>query len=297
MGRPSATAFMQRHHGFMAPPGTMLLRPLGAGATFRAALVRHSDESRPLPATLAVAKRPIADLAGLPEGKRALEREWRILEALRHDSLPRPLFFGEDAAGPYLVETAAKGISLRSLGEQAARSLVAATWTRLALASSQALADLHEHRDHRGPLDFVHGDISPDNVFFDSQGGATFTDFAMSGFRDDPEPIFSRARGTLPYAPPELAREDATPSAGTDTYSLAAVLAWLLVPDLSEAASGAALLLEIGERGLQIDALNRRSDLPAAALRVLRHALAFSPRDRLASSRDLARELRAALLA
>lgn len=286
MGRAGATALFQSE----PVAATVLVRPLGAGATFDVALVRHD-----LPgAAPFVLKRPIPRLRDRPEGALALEREWDILRAFPQSSLPDPLFLGRDDEGPCLGESFADGVPLRALLADARGGVDGERFRLIARDASRALADLHEHDDDRGPLGFVHGDISPDNLLFDGER-VRFVDFATSLHRDGASPVFPAARGTLPYAPPEIAREEAPPSAAADTYALAAILARLLVPELTDARGGAALLAEVGERGLRLDRLAAPTDLPARALTALRAALAFDPRDRLASSRELARELGCAL--
>lgn len=262
---------------FRAPPGTELVRPLGGGATFEVALVRRFRREL-------VAKRPAAHLDAAT-GLRALERERAVLSSARLDALPRAVRFARDRRGPYLCETAASGMSLRALA-----SLGTFSWSVVARAASRGLAELHEAADERGPLDIVHGDISPDNVF---AGGAyvTFVDFANACFRDAPEPVFPDARGTTPYAAPEIARGEASATAETDTYALAAVLAWLLVGPMTEADGGGAMLAEVGDRGLRVERLAGRRDVPAAAVRALAEALAFAPGDRLVSSRELFQQI------
>lgn len=268
---------------------------LGTGATFVVSLARWDSPSASLDGYF-VLKRPAPRLRHLAQGELALDREWDALHALALGSLPRPLFRGRDEEGPYLAETLAPGISFRQWQERAGGPLGLDTFRPIALASSSALAELHAHRDGRGPLGFVHGDISPDNLFFDEGGRSTFIDLATSHWRDA-APVFPKARGTLPYAAPELARGEAPSSASTDTYALAAVLAMLLVPQLVESRAEAALLVEVAERGLRIDGLAERSDIPLRALDALRDALSFAPEHRLASSRELASELAAAFAA
>lgn len=266
------------------------IRPIGMGATFQVALARFEPSSSHAEDVFVV-KRPIPRLRHLPEGNLALEREWEALQRFPLGSLPKPLFRGQDEVGPYIAESLAPGASLRQWQERGRLPLE--IFGRIAIASSRALVDLHEHRDESGPLGFVHGDISPGNVFFDGDARVTFIDLGTSHWRGR-APVFPKARGTLPYAPPELAREEGWPTAETDTYSLAAVLAKLLVPDLGESANEAALLVEVAERGLRIERIGHRKDLPARASKALRGALAFEKEARLASSRELAAELAAA---
>jgi serine/threonine protein kinase len=188
-----------------------------------------------------------------------------------------------------LLEGRARGVSVRELAES---GLDAPRWVELARASSGALARLHALRDERGDLSFVHGDVSPDNVFFDAPAGVTFVDLSSATFRDAAEPVFPGDRGTLPYVAPEIARGEARPAAASDTYALAAtLLAAAIGRDLVDAATEASRLLEIGTSGVRAERIDRRSDLPERARDAIRRALRFDPALRLASSLDLAREL------
>jgi hypothetical protein len=47
----------------------------------------------------------------------------------------------------------------------------------------------------------------------------------------------------------------------------------------------------VGTRGLRLDKLDQRTDLPARARAALASALRFEPKARLVSASDLAREL------
>lgn len=283
------------------PPQTSLVRHLGGGATFAASLLRGPKapvESGP-DARLFVLKRPLPYLRERPEGGLALAREWAALKAFDPRPLPqipRPVFRGTDVAGPYLAETFLEGDSLREIRLASPRGLSAQTFRDVALATSRALAELHEYADERGPLGFVHGDIAPSNLLFETKTGRIgFIDFATSTFRDASEPVFPRSMSTLPYSAPELARGEALPSAATDTYALAATLASLVVDSLTDASTGGPLLVEIAERGLRLEALRAPSDSSPRLHTVLAEALAFSPRERLASSREFAEALAANL--
>ena len=120
---------------------------------------------------------------------------------------------------------------------------------------------------------------------------ATFIDLSNATFRDAPIPALAQGRGTLPYVAPEIARNEETPTQATDTYALAATLLFLAVGPLTDAATDASRLLEIGTNGLLLDKLDLRADLPKRARAALASALRFEPKSRLASASELAREL------
>jgi serine/threonine protein kinase len=265
----------------VAPVGTTLVQKLGVGSVFEVALVKDG-QGREL-----VCKRS-APSARASSGDAALDRERDVLRAARSPHLVELVAHGSDDRGGFVLETPAPGHSVRSLlGDE----LDAATWIDLARAASAALLGLHELTDDRGDLLLVHGDVSPDNMFFEP-AHVTFVDLSNATYRDAAEPVFPDARGTLPYVAPEIARGEVKSSAETDTYALAAtLLAAAIGPAITSASTEASRLLEVGTSGLLADRIDRRSDLPERARSAIRRALRFERAARLASSRDFAREL------
>jgi len=181
----------------------------------------------------------------------------------------------------------APGAALRALLDGRAPP-GAAQWLDLARASMQALAALHALADAKGPLRFVHGDISPDNVFFEPPATITFIDFSGATWRDAPEPPFGGERGTVPYAAPELTRQEVRASQATDTYALAATLLAVAVgPPLVRATTEAARLFEVGSEGVLWKRIEERTDLPAELRSALAEALQYAAGCRIASSHEL----------
>lgn len=266
-----------------APGGTTLVRSLGKGSVFEVGLVRD-EHGREL-----VCKR--AAPGARPHGDAALGRESDVLAAARSAHLVELVAASSDERGAFVLEARAPGVQVRALLGDEGAPLESGEWVELARAASAALADLHALRDERGALSLVHGDPSPDNIFYD-QGAVTFVDLSSATFRDAPEPVFPADRGTLPYVAPEIARGEARASAETDTYALAATLLFLAVgPSLTQATTEASRLLEVGTSGLRAERIDTRSDLPERARRAIRRAVHFDRAARLASSHDLAREL------
>jgi serine/threonine-protein kinase len=282
-----ATDSSMTNRAAWAPLGMTLVERLGVGSVFEVARVRD-ERNREL-----IAKR-IAPRAGSADLGKALERERIVLAvatSLRVACLPELVASGTDERGAFVVETIALGIPARELAPDAAPFLPAKKWRAVAHSTSNALCELHAISDSAGGLGIVHGDISPDNLFVMAHEKATFVDLSNATFRDAPTPALLRGRGTLPYAAPEIARNDEAPSQASDTYALAATLAFLAIGALTEAATDASRLLEVGTRGLRLDKLDQRTDLPARARAALASALRFEPKARLVSASDLAREL------
>src|SRR5262249_14550308 len=214
-----------------APPGTTLVQPLGAGSVFDVALVRDRG------GRLIVAKRVAPSLKSRPEGLQALDRERLILATLGGTALPVRHGAGADDAGSYLLESRAQGTPVRELLDDG--PLRANAWLRIARAASHALARVHEAADGEGLFEFVHGDVSPDNLFVHDDE-AELIDLSGATFRLAREPVFADARGTLPYAAPEMVRGGLFPEAMGDVYALAATLLSLAVGPIVSAETEAA---------------------------------------------------------
>jgi eukaryotic-like serine/threonine-protein kinase len=262
-----------------------VLANLGRGAVFEVDLV--SDSS----GTVLVRKR-IAQLnRKVPEAETALQREMRILQRMGGDHLPRLAGAGTDDRGPFLLQTRAKGRSLRDLSVNTADALDAKRWLDLAVSAALALAELHDRADSGGCLQFVHGDISPDNVFWDESGTVTLIDLSNATFREGPIPAFPRARGSLPYVAPEIARNENAGDTASDTYAMAATLLTLAIGPIVQNTTEAARLIEVGSRGLASSRLECREDIPRGAREALTLALRFDRTERITSSRELLRRL------
>lgn len=280
---------------FVAPEGTELLEPLPAGSIFQVALVRDRGE-------IAVCKRLLPRVRREPAARAAIVREATALDRARHRSLPPLRRVGSDEHGPFVIEGHVAGASVRALAE-GWRARGAAVPGRLvahlAHAAAEALAAVHELAGEgghaggdphlAGPLLLSHGDLGPDHVILAPLGEARFVDFGAARFAGMDAALETADRGTLPFAAPEVARGEVAPRQAADVYALAATLVFLAGAGepLLAARDDAAMLLEIGERGLPPELCDRATALSSTARDALRHALAFHPGARLARARDL----------
>ena len=273
---------------FHAPEGTDLVAPLATGAVFMVALVRDRGE-------VVVCKRLLPRVRAEPAARAAMAREGLALSRARHPSLPDLRRVGADAQGPFILETRARGASVRALvdgwnarGKGVPPRLVA----HVAAAAAEALAELHELADDRGPLALSHGDLGPDHVILGPLGDVRFVDLGAARLAGMDPALRTDDRGTLPFAAPEVARGEASPDQAADVYALAATLLYLATGGPLCAARGdAAMLLEIGERGLSASLCDRAAGLTESGRDALRRATLRGPSQRLARARDLAAAL------
>jgi serine/threonine protein kinase len=272
---------------YPAPPETELVARIGSGSVFDVALVRDGaeDEERVL-----VCKRLTPRMLREPLARAALVREAKALSLAKHPALPALVRVGSDAHGPFVLEERAEGASLRKVvqtwrdrGRPVPPRLVA----HIARASIEALAELHELADDAGPIALVHGDLGPDHVLLGPVGEIRVIDFGASRFRGHGTDAAWEDRGTLPFVAPEVARGEAPPSAAGDVYALAATLLFLVASGepICRARGEAAMLVEIGERGVRVDLLGASDALTPGEQDALKTALAVDPGARLASAR------------
>ncbi len=269
---------------FVAPEGTALVAGLPAGSVFQVARVRHRSGT-------AVCKRLLPRVREEPAARAALVREATALARARHPALPALIEVGSDGHGPFVIESFVEGASVRALveGWQArGRAVPARLVAHLAAAAAEALAEVHELACEVVPLGLSHGDLGPDHVVLGPIGDVRFVDLGAARFAGMDAALETGDRGTLPFVAPEVARGEVTPGQATDVYALAATLLFLatgapLLPQQDEAA----LLLEVGERGLPPELCDRAVGLSPAGRDALREALAFDPARRQASARGL----------
>lgn len=269
---------------FAPPPGTELVDSLGAGSSFDVALVREAG-------VVLVCKRLVPRSLHEPAGRGALVREAKLLAVAHHPALPTLVRVGTDGQGPFLLETYAAGLSLRAVCErwlERARPVPPRVVAHVAAAAVEGLAELSELADGAGPLELVHGDLGPDHLLLGPSGEVRVLDFGAARWRGMPVAPSLAERGSLPYVAPELARGEAQPSAATDLYALAATLLFFATAEPPcDARDEAAMLVEVGVRGVRLDALEHLTGLRVQERRALRAALAFDPANRLSRPRDL----------
>ena len=276
---------------FAPPAGSELVQYLGAGTVFDVALVREQSSPEAAGGSALICKRLTPRVLREPAGRAAILREARVLRIARHPALPGLIRVGADGHGPFVIETRTEGISLRRLVD-GWRSRVGGVppllAAHIARESTEALEQIHAIEDDGGPLAMVHGDLGPDNMIFGPLGQIGVIDLGAARWRGMDADLITADRGTLPFVAPEVARGDEPPSAAADVYALAATLLYVATGVWPvDASEPAAMLIEVGERGVRVDRIEQAVAFGPEQRRALAAALAFDRGARAATARAL----------
>jgi serine/threonine-protein kinase len=276
---------MKRYASETEPPASRAGRVIGAGALFEVREIHEGGRAL-------VEKRLHARVRREPRARAALAREAHVLAAIRHPALPELVRVGSDERGPFLVETLVVGTSVRALVESWAEAGRGGVPARLAahvtLEAFRVLAELSEQAGAGGPLSPVHGDITPDHVLVGPAGEVRLVDFGAARIRGLPAALIGEDRGTLPFAAPEVARGEAPPSPAADVYSMAATALFLSAGEaVCAAREAAAMLLEVGTRGVRTELFERVRAFRPREKEALAAALAVDPAARAASAAEI----------
>ncbi len=235
-------------------------------------------------------------LAGDPKALRRFKSEAKVVAALSHPRILALYDVGETDGIPWAVTELLEGETLR--GVVSGGPIPVTRALEIAAHVADALAAAHE----KG---IVHRDVKPENVFLTRDGHVKLLDFGLSrhenAFRsieDSHTPTVSARTeagavlGTIAYMSPEQAR-GLPVDHRTDHFSLGVTLYEMLAgsrPFRGE--TGADVLAAIIKEDPP-PLSSRVEGLPPPLLALLDRCLSKEPRDRYASTRDLARDLAA----
>lgn len=227
-----------------------------------------------------------------------------VASRIDHPNVVRVFDFGQLEHAPFLVMEYLSGESLsaiyRALRDQRCPWSVerrAALCARIIADACEALHAAHELRDEHGvPLNVVHRDVSPQNVFVSYEGVVKLVDFGtvkVLGQRHRTRTGF--IKGKCAYIAPEILLGGEF-DRRADVWSLG-VLLWELLTKrrlFMRKHDGATVRAVLDHNVTPPSRLNRA--IPEAYDAIVMAALEENPQDRFASARDLGRALHATLI-
>ena len=231
-----------------------------------------------------------SDLASSPEALRRFEQEARAASALNHPNIVTIYEISQSDSFAWIAMELVDGEDLRTIATRDALSLKHAL--RIATKVADGLAAAHE----RG---IVHRDLKPDNVMVSAEGFVKVLDFGLAKqirtlSSDDttmphtsPGTIF----GTVGYMSPEQAT-GRDMDARSDQFSFGVMLYELLtrVRPFEKASKTETLASILRDDPPVPSSVNEA--IPRELDRIITRCLAKNPRERYASTRDLASDLR-----
>lgn len=163
----------------------------------------------------------------------AFADEADLMGLLEHPNLVRRLEVGEAFGRSFIAMELLLGGDLDHLIKTRRRHgqrLPAALGVHVCIEVLRALACFHQARTRSGrPLELIHGDVNPANIFFSDQGEVKLGDFGVAQSRGgDIGPGEGVTAGKLHYLSPEQTRGD-TLTQASDLFSLGIVLHELLL--------------------------------------------------------------------
>jgi len=221
--------------------------------------------------------------------------EARIAASIEHPNVAQVVELGEGEGSYFIAMEYLHGEHLGRVASRALRESGHVPYhgaARMIAAAANGLHAAHEGRDPEGrPLDLVHRDVSPQNIFVTYDGRVKLTDFGVAKAANRiSHTTTGTAKGKVAYMAPEQALGGEV-DRRTDIFALGAVL-WEITTGrrLFKAGTDAQTLMRI-TGGKVPKPTSMRHDYPKALERIALKALARRPEDRFPSAAAMAQEL------
>ena len=242
---------------------------------------------------LVVLKSLRSDFAVDPEFLGMFLEEARLAARLNHPHVVQTYEVGEYAGRPVIVMEYLEGQTLANVELRAQARLPLGLRLRVLLEALEGLHHAHELTDFAGrPLDLVHRDVSPQNIFITFDGHVKVLDFGIAKVVNSQVQTASGViKGKVRYMSPEQMLGSPNVNRRADVYSVG-VLLW-------EAATGKRMwqdqsdlqVLSSVARGSVPSPRELRPDLSPTLEAICTRALALSPADRYATALEMANAL------
>jgi serine/threonine-protein kinase len=233
--------------------------------------------------------------AGSDAVRRAIH-EGRIGLGLHHPNIVQTFDVGFSGGTAYVVLELLRGATLAEICPLPGEPLPCRAAAAVALQVLAGLQYAHASLTEDGrPLELVHDDIKPSNLFLTDEGTIKLLDFGISSARTQGPTSQRGGAGTPAYMAPERVR--ARPGdAKSDLFALALVIAELVSGEPAhELPEDAGIHDADADGGLSIIGV-LPADVPSDFQRWLSIALRPDPRHRFATAGEMARALRACIL-
>jgi len=242
-----------------------------------------------------VVKRILPHLAADPNFVAMFIDEAKLTAQLTHPKIVQVLDFGE-VRGQYFTALefidGFDGLGLLRIAAQKRVHVPRALAVFIVSEVLEALDYAHNARDMEGkPMQIVHRDISPSNIFISKRGDVKLGDFGIAhAQRRESKTQAGTLKGKYGYMSPEQVVGKPI-DARSDLFAVGVVLAELLTGRrLFSAPADLDVLLKV--RDVKLDRLDKYgADLPKALDVIVRRALKKNPRDRFGSAAAFREEL------
>src|SRR3954469_19112845 len=248
-----------------------------------------------------VIKRILPHLAADPGFVAMFIDEAKLTAQLTHPKIVQILDFGEVQGQFFTALEFIDGFDALGLLRTAAQKRVRLPRALAVFIISEVLEALdyaHNARDMEGkPMQIVHRDISPSNIFMSKRGDVKLGDFGIAhAERRESKTQAGTLKGKYGYMSPEQVVGKPI-DARSDLFAVGVVLAELLTGRrLFSAAADLDVLLKV--RDVKLDRLDKYgADLPRPLDRIVRRSLRKDPRERFSTAAEFRDELSGYLFA
>lgn len=274
-----------------------LVAPLAVGGMAEVFLARPAGSRGA--SELVVVKRILPNLVENEEFVSMFLQEARVVARLNHPRIARILELGKVGNSYFIAMEYVPGEDFRFVVRQAktqGRSLPPPLVCRMIIGAAEGLHCAHTATDENAiPLEIVHRDVSPQNLFLTFDGEVKVIDFGVAKSADSRNKTRTGVlKGKYSYMSPEQVEGKAL-DARSDVFALAVVMYELLTQTrLFKRSGGPATMRAVHQCEVPPPSLQNPAIDPALEDIVLR-ALARDRNARIASAADLASELEAYL--
>ncbi len=240
---------------------------------------------------LCVLKRILPLLAGNQEFVQMFLDEARIAASLLHSNIAQVFDIGEDKGSYYFVMEFLRGEDVRHILQSSVKNKQFVPYEHVITIITGTCAGLHYAHEVRGkdgtPLQVVHRDISPQNIFVTHDGSVKLCDFGIAKSAAQlTETRVGTLKGKIRYMSPEQCQSEPL-DRRSDVFALSIVL-WELVclRRLFSGKSDFDIFKAIVEEPLP-KASTFRHDVPDGLEQIIMKGLARKREERFESAQDM----------